>query len=71
MVDIRLDTGDTVAIKAHADFKYNNTRAGAEGEIFDSFQSDSSGGVVYEVELSDGNLILVHADDLELVKKAE
>lgn len=61
--------GDIVKLSGHTDWKYNNKRAGSEGQIFDLYQSDKTNEWVYEVDFNEGGLDLVHQADLELVLK--
>lgn len=59
-----------VKIVQHADFKYNNRRAGEVGEIKDVYASDSTGDVVAEVEFGGDRCgyELCRPEDLELIQ---
>jgi len=66
----KFEDGQRVKLIGHSDWKYNNRRAGTTGTIFDVFQSEKSGDIVYEVDFEATNTSgsgyqLVHQADLE------
>lgn len=64
-----IEHGQQVKISENADFKYNNRRSGAKGEVVDLYTSDMSGDLIAEVEMKDdrGGYDLIRVEDLEPV----
>jgi hypothetical protein len=62
------EPGTMIKISQHADFKYNNRRAGANGEIFDVYCSQVYDEILYEIEFFDdrGGYDLIRSRDVEL-----